>query len=337
MPDGELLELQSVLLEHVLGTRIALESRTVLKNPAAALESVSGHADKLRRCPEAPPEAAGLDPSRSSPTPAALQYPRRFASSILERGTSGPRSFPLRSSLGSNCSSSGSGGGSAAGGSARGGRYFAGAAADGGKPPFPPRVAVVASDPITRTIVAGALATGAPPRTAVAVHCTLEAAAADEAEVVVVCASPSAPFTWATTPLPLRTPQGARRGFVVVGEVDVETQDAIFQQMTGWCELVRLSMPGQQTRSNRARARAPAASSQHGAACVATGTYPLSTRAPPPASWGLRRSGFRSSPPSFSSASRPSTPPPPSRSPSASSSSGTRAEDLLIIELQCRI
>lgn len=45
----ELLELQSVLLEHVLALKISLETPAIARNPGAALEQVNGHFDMLRR------------------------------------------------------------------------------------------------------------------------------------------------------------------------------------------------------------------------------------------------------------------------------------------------
>lgn len=203
-----------MLLEHVLGTKIALESRRVRDDPHSALEAVEGHTDKLRRQPEAPVAVDGARPS---------DFLHRYSTpGSTESGRSSGRSGSFvarRSSHSSACCS--------------GQLVF--------DRPFPDRVAVVCEDEITRSVVANTLATGLPDKTTVQEFRAIEEVVGTDVQVVVICPSPSVPFSWATTALPLRTPGGARRGFCVVGEVDLETQDAIFEQMTGWCELVSAS------------------------------------------------------------------------------------------------
>lgn len=50
----ELLELQSVLLEHVLALKICLEASSIRHNPDVALEAVNGHFDLLRKATAVP-------------------------------------------------------------------------------------------------------------------------------------------------------------------------------------------------------------------------------------------------------------------------------------------
>lgn len=206
----ELLELQSVLLEHVLGTKIALQSPSVVSDPAAALERVEGHVDKLRRSPSLP---AGLNHLT---------------------GGSDDQIRPV--TPGSSPATGGGGAGMVGGTSVVASGYRR-------RTPLPPSVAVVSSDSTTRRIVAGAISASS---SSIDIACfeTLEEASwAPDTRVVVFCPSPDAPFR-SSTVLPRTMPTGKLRGFVIVGDVQQDAAETVYSSDVGWCELVRGPLRG---------------------------------------------------------------------------------------------
>lgn len=198
--DEEVLALQICLMEHVLGTRIALEMPAVQKDPLAAMESCAGVIDNLRRPPAAPPPLLPVRVGRESCSGAC--YQRRPRRSVTVTYTTGIVDTP---------------------------------------PLFPDRVAIVASHAeLGASVLHAVLSGNTLVRNDVAVYTDLEAAALDDASVILFCSSPDNTFDWGSTELPLCTPDGvSRRGFVVIGETNTHTRSAIFKHMHGWVEQAR--------------------------------------------------------------------------------------------------
>lgn len=238
----ELLELQSVLLEHVLALKISLEAQNIRTNPAPALDAVNGHFDQLRRAPSIPIiDSSNLDLSeaRATERPQRVHQPhppahltrqdKTLPSSLclpLRQHTT-PRATllfpPLPSApqeLAHTLPTASSGGGFRT-------------------VPCPPRIAVVSRDQTTRRIIATALTSSI--EVEVVTYDRLEHVASDEAPVVVICTCPEMPFRRSTI-LPRVSPTGVMRGFVIVGDVDMLTQEAIYTRMWGWCDHVRMPL-----------------------------------------------------------------------------------------------
>lgn len=235
---------------------MALEEPAVRANPSAALEAVNGRIDLLRKQPTAPVDM--LEPRRTSNGGDRIGGARRTSSNGANRfnglasarnsievfggGASGFQGGASPAAGGWHVMHGGSGSGSGSG------------IAFGAGLPFPSRVAVVSQCHITGKLVAATL-TGNPyiaAKPEVTVYESLETAAGDSAPVIAFCTCPGLQFSAANTKLPLRAPPlGQRRGFVIIGDVDEQTQEAVFiLDMLGWCELVRMingSFPPQPT------------------------------------------------------------------------------------------
>lgn len=263
-------------MEHISATRMALEQLMAQGDVAAVLEQIEGRVDLLRRQPHVPLEI--LTPRRSTQGGGerGVSPFSPFGSSGTLPGAGGSRAGRWSTS-GGGCGGGGSGRRASTGGAGAGGGGFAGrsssfsassramscdlplvgAGATGSSGillgrcessgfdvplPFPSRVAVVSACAETGDSVAAALAsnTHVAMRPTVAVYRSLEEAAEDSAPVIVFCSSPELRYCSATVRLPQRAPPlGQRRGFVIAGDVDEQTQTAIFMEMHGWCELVR--------------------------------------------------------------------------------------------------
>lgn len=239
----ELLERQRVLLERVLALQIALDAPEVVNDKQGAIGAVQGRLDLLlpslhhAELPATPTAASGSsfgehDGAETSKRP-STELPGGAAVTPSHASMSSVHSFASGTSSAIDV-----------------------AAAEAAAQPLPPRIAVAASDDAAGRMVVNALRFKRGSSTGCVGHggsyaaleivqcSTLQEAAATDCAVVVVCASPGMALHHPSDPAKslsaiLSPPDGERRGVVIVGDVDAEVQEAVFEQFCGWCELVR--------------------------------------------------------------------------------------------------
>lgn len=198
----ELLELQSVLLEHVLGTVIALKDPAIVANPAQSMERCEGHVDKLRRSPSFPGGLSHLTGSSGELAP----LPPGGATGVALAHGQRKKPPPLPPTV-----------------------------AVVSTDPITRRIvsaAITASSTSTEVLPFETL------EEATSAAAGPEEAPVDS-RVVVFCCSPDTPFR-SVADLPRSLQSGKLRGFVIVGEVPRDSAEAIYSSDSGWCELVRL-------------------------------------------------------------------------------------------------
>lgn len=105
--------------------------------------------------------------------------------------------------------------------------------------PFPPRVVVISGDATTRQLVTAMLASEAPQSSSIASFPSLEecSAAGGPVDAILIHVGPRQPFSGDTAALP-RGPDGTT-GFVIIGDIDPDVEEAIHSSTNGWCETVR--------------------------------------------------------------------------------------------------